>query len=83
MKLYEDEIFRTMVPDFSSFGARLIKPDSEIHNQTQRGSPSCSSSLARFKTPGVASEADTLLVRADEEKLLLFAVSTGGGGING
>ena len=37
----------------------------------------CKCSLARFKTPGGASEADTLLVRADEEKLLRFGGKSG------
>ena len=43
-------------------------------NQTQRGWPSCSSSLARFSTPGAKRKVDTLLVRADEEKLIRLAV---------
>merc|ERR1712086_467043 len=42
----------------------------------------CRCSLARFKTPGGASEADTLLVRVDEEKLLCFGGKSGGGGMN-
>ena len=48
--------------------------------QTQRGSPSCSSSLARFSTPGAKKKMDALLVAADEEILLLFTRSRHGQG---
>ena len=49
-------------------------PLRNLSNQTQRGWPSCSRSLARFSTPEAKRKVGTLLVTADEEMLLLLAV---------